>query len=156
MFKSYHNIQTKTLGSIFLASTLFLTACGASEPKDSVKAAADAIANKAKVAESTTVTKVHEKVAQTEAKSTSLSTKKAAVATPSDNMGGSATYANGKFVIDGGVTYPVKNGKIASYAANTQEKKGFTYVEPLLKMKLQLGTLMSCLMAQVYLKVKEA
>ncbi len=121
MFKSYHNIQIKTLGSIFLASTLFLTACGASEPKDSVKAAADAIANKAKVAENTTVTKVHEKVAQ------STTTKKATVATPSDNMGGSGTYANGKFVIDGGVTYPVKNGKIASYAANTQEKKGFTY-----------------------------
>ncbi len=123
MFKSYHNIQIKTLGSIFLASTLFLTACGASEPKDSVKAAADAIANKAKVVESTTVTKV----AEATVKSAKKDVKAAAVATPSSKMGGSATYANGKFVIDGGVTYPVKDGKSASYAVNTQEKKGFTY-----------------------------
>lgn len=33
----------------------------------------------------------------------------------------SRTYANGKKVIDGGVTYPVKDGKTASYYVNTQK-----------------------------------
>ncbi len=137
MFKSYHNLQIKTLGSIFLASTLFLTACGASEPKDSVKEAADALVQKAKVAESTTVEHVKQevesaskKVASVPADKTTASAKSttaASVAIVSDKMGGSGTYANGKFVIDGGVTYPVKDGKSASYAVNTQEKKGFTY-----------------------------
>jgi len=34
----------------------------------------------------------------------------------------SRTYANGKKVIDGGVTYPVKNGKTAAYYVNTQKE----------------------------------
>ncbi len=33
----------------------------------------------------------------------------------------SRTYANGKKVIDGGMTYPVKNGKTSSYHVNTQK-----------------------------------
>ncbi len=33
----------------------------------------------------------------------------------------SRTYANGKKVIDGGMTYPVKNGKTSSYYVNTQK-----------------------------------
>ncbi len=33
----------------------------------------------------------------------------------------SRTYANGKKVIDGGMTYPVKNGKTSSYDVNTQK-----------------------------------
>lgn len=33
----------------------------------------------------------------------------------------SRSYANGKKVIDGGVTYPVKNGKTSSYHVNTQK-----------------------------------
>jgi len=35
--------------------------------------------------------------------------------------GASRTYENGKKVIDGGMTYPVKNGKTASYYVNTQK-----------------------------------
>ena len=34
----------------------------------------------------------------------------------------SRTYENGKKVIDGGVTYPVKDGKTASYYVNTQKE----------------------------------
>jgi len=33
----------------------------------------------------------------------------------------SRTYANGKKVIDGGMTYPLKNGKTSSYYVNTQK-----------------------------------
>jgi len=36
--------------------------------------------------------------------------------------GSSRTYANGKKVIDGGLTYPVKNGKTSSYYVNTQKE----------------------------------
>lgn len=40
----------------------------------------------------------------------------------------SHTYANGKKVIDGGVTYPVTKGKTASYYVNTKASKGgFTF-----------------------------
>jgi cytochrome c len=35
---------------------------------------------------------------------------------------GSRTYANGKKVIDGGVTYPVRHGKTAAYYVNTQKE----------------------------------
>ena len=34
----------------------------------------------------------------------------------------SRTYANGKKVIDGGVTYPIKNNKTSSYYVNTQKE----------------------------------
>jgi len=40
------------------------------------------------------------------------------------DTGGSRTYANGKKVIDGGATYPVKNGKTSAYFVN--EKAGKT------------------------------
>jgi len=50
-----------------------------------------------------------------------------AVKTVATTAAVSTTYANGKKVIDGGVTYPVTNGKTASYYVNTQEQKGFTY-----------------------------
>jgi len=36
----------------------------------------------------------------------------------------SRTYANGKKVIDGGVAYPVKNGKTSSYFVNEEAHKG--------------------------------
>ncbi len=45
------------------------------------------------------------------------------------NYQGSKTYANGKRVIDGGVVYPVKNGKTGPYYVNTQ-KKEFNYGRP--------------------------
>jgi len=41
----------------------------------------------------------------------------------------SRTYANGKQVVDGGVTYPVKDGKTGPYHVNTQ-KAIFTYGRP--------------------------
>jgi len=37
---------------------------------------------------------------------------------------GSHKYSNGKLVIDGGVTYPVKNGMTSSYHLNTKALKG--------------------------------
>jgi len=37
------------------------------------------------------------------------------------NTGASKTYANGKRVIDGGVTYPAKNGRTGPYLLNTQK-----------------------------------
>ncbi|SFZ98183.1 membrane c-type cytochrome cy [hydrothermal vent metagenome] len=44
------------------------------------------------------------------------------------NTGVSPTYANGKKVIDGGVTYPVKNNKTSLYHVNTKSSKGgFTF-----------------------------
>ncbi len=53
-------------------------------------------------------------------------------ATPGSNSvangGISHTYANGKAVIDGGVTYPVVNNKTSVYYVNTDtEKGGYTY-----------------------------
>ena len=39
------------------------------------------------------------------------------------DTGGSRTYSNGKKVIDGGVTYPVKNGKTSSYFVNEKAHK---------------------------------
>ena len=49
----------------------------------------------------------------------------AAVATSAiaGDTGGSRTYANGKKVIDGGDTYPVKNGKTSSYFINEKAHK---------------------------------
>ncbi len=110
MFKSYRKLKITTLGSAFLASALMMSTCSAS---DSVKEAANALISKTKSVKSTTP-------------KAAVATK-ATVATVSTKMGGSGTYANGKFVIDGGVTYPVKDGKTGSYAANTQAKKGFTF-----------------------------
>jgi len=43
-------------------------------------------------------------------------------ATPSE-----AKYQNGKVTIDGGVYYPVVNGKTGPYAVNTQSQAGFDY-----------------------------
>jgi len=39
------------------------------------------------------------------------------------DTGGSRTYSNGKKVIDGGATYPVKNGKTSSYFVNEKAHK---------------------------------
>ncbi len=50
-----------------------------------------------------------------------------AVKTVAVSTTASATYANGKKVIDGGSTYPVKDGKTSLYHVNTQEQKGFKY-----------------------------
>ncbi len=49
----------------------------------------------------------------------------AAVATSAlaGDTGGSRTYSNGKKVIDGGVTYPVKNGKTSAYFVNEKAHK---------------------------------
>ncbi|MBE0499405.1 MAG: c-type cytochrome [Campylobacterales bacterium] len=38
-----------------------------------------------------------------------------------------ATYANGKVTIDGGLYYPVVDGKTGPYLVNTQKQSGFTY-----------------------------
>ncbi len=44
------------------------------------------------------------------------------------NADASRTYTNGKKVIDGGSTYPVKNNKTSAYYVNTKaEKGGFTF-----------------------------
>jgi len=40
-----------------------------------------------------------------------------------DDTGGSRTYSNGKKVIDGGSTYPVKNGKTSAYFVNEKAHK---------------------------------
>ncbi len=49
----------------------------------------------------------------------------AAVATSAlaGDTGGSRTYSNGKKVIDGGATYPVKNGKTSAYFVNEKAHK---------------------------------
>jgi len=52
------------------------------------------------------------------------------------NTGASKTYANGKGVIDGGVTYPVKNGRTGPYFVNTQ-KKEFHYGRPATKNEIK-------------------
>jgi cytochrome c len=38
-----------------------------------------------------------------------------------------AAYANGKVTIDGGVYYPIVDGKTGPYEVNTQKQSGFTY-----------------------------
>ncbi len=103
MFKSYHKLKTSVIASAFLMGLFALTACGADETKTTAKVAAKTVAEKAPVTTSTT------KVSTSAVSAT----------------GASNVYANGKKVIDGGVTYPVKNGKTSLYHVNTQEKKNF-------------------------------
>jgi cytochrome c len=132
MFKSYRKLKATTVGSICLASMLALTSCGATEPTDSVKKAADTLVEKAKSVKETSadvvkdvakeVTKKVEKVAE-KAPAKESASAAAVVATVSEKMGGSGTYANGKFVIDGGVTYPSKENKSGPYAVNPQVAK---------------------------------
>lgn len=57
------------------------------------------------------------------ANETAKDTKKAASQQSKETAtsGASRTYENGKKVIDGGMTYPVKNGKTSSYHVNTQK-----------------------------------
>ncbi len=54
----------------------------------------------------------------------------------SADTGASKTYANGKRVVDGGVTYPVKNGMTSAYHVNTQ-KKEFHYGRPATKNEIK-------------------
>jgi len=99
MFKSYHK---KIISSTIVASIVLLgTACNASDKSEKKEEA----------------TKVETKKVETKvAKATSNSSVGPAVADVSDSV--KRTYANGKKVIDGGVTYPVVNGKTSSYAVN--------------------------------------
>jgi len=119
MFKSYHKLKTSVIGSAFLASALALTACGADEAKGTAEKAV-------KTAASTAVA-ASEKVA---------TAAKTAVAGVSSKSGVSHVYANGKKVIDGGVTYPVTSGKTAAYYVNTQEKKDFKNGRPATKNEI--------------------
>ena len=48
----------------------------------------------------------------------------AATSAMAGDTGGSRTYSNGKKVIDGGATYPVKNGKTSLYFVNEKAHKG--------------------------------
>jgi len=130
MFKSYRKLKLTTLTSAFVASSLMFTACNASESTESVKK----VAESAKETVTATATKATEKVKEvaTTATSTAKTSGDAVVATVSDKMGGSGTYANGKFVIDGGVTYPIKDNKSGAYY---KTKKVLNLVEHQLKMR---------------------
>jgi len=93
MFKSYHK---KIISSAIVASVVLLgTACNASSESDK------------------TVEK--EAPAKTETKVTAAKSTEAATASTGN---ASHTYANGKKVIDGGVTYPITNGQSGAYAVN--------------------------------------
>jgi len=97
MFKSYHK---KIITSAIVASVVLLgTACNASSENDK-KVEAPKAAAKAQSSN----------VAAGEAK-----------AELSDSV--KRTYANSKKVIDGGVTYPIVNGKTGAYAANENAHK---------------------------------
>lgn len=92
MFKSYHK---RIISSAVVASVVLLgTACNASSDSDK---------------------KVEAPKAETKA-TTSNPAIGPAVADVSDSV--KKEYANGKKVIDGGVTYPIVNGKTGAYAAN--------------------------------------
>jgi len=98
MFKSYHK---KIISSTIVASVVLLgTACNASSEND-------------------------KKVEAPKAATKSVETKKATTSNPSvgpavalisDSV--KRTYSNNKKVIDGGVTYPIVNGKTSAYAAD--------------------------------------
>ena len=99
MFKSYHK---KIISSTIVASIVLLgTACNASDKSEAKEKATKAEPKK-----------VESKVAP----ATSNHSVGPAVADVSDSV--KRTYANGKKVIDGGVTYPVVNGKTGSYSVN--------------------------------------
>ncbi len=99
MFKSYHK---KIISSTIVASIVLLgTACNASDKSETKEKATKAEPKK-----------VETKVAP----ATSNASVGPAVPDVSDSV--KRTYANGKKVIDGGVTYPIVNGKTSSYAVN--------------------------------------
>jgi len=101
MFKSYHK---KIISSTIVASIVLLgTACNASDKSEKKEE----------------VTKVETKKAETKKVETKVATasSNSAVADVSDTV--KRTYGfNNKKVIDGGVTYPVVNGKSGNYAVN--------------------------------------
>ena len=107
MFKSYHK---KIISSTIVASIVLLgTACNASD-KSEKKEVATNVETK-----SVETKKVESKKVET--KATSNASVGPAVADVSDTV--KRTYGfNNKKVIDGGVTYPVVNGKSGNYAVN--------------------------------------
>ncbi len=107
MYKSY---LKKIVSSSVVASVVLLgTACNASNDND-------------KKVESTKVEAKKVETKKTETKSTTSNPSVGpAVADVSDTV--KRTYANGKKVIDGGVTYPVVNGKTSSYYVNEKAHK---------------------------------
>ena len=102
MFKSYHK---KIISSAVVASIVLLgTACNASTEND-------------KKTEAKSETKKVETKASEVKTTTSNPAVGAANAAVSDSV--KKTYGfNNKKVIDGGVTYPIVNGKVGAYAAN--------------------------------------
>jgi len=99
MFKSYHK---KIITSTIVASVVLLgTACNASNENDK-KVEAPKVENK-------------------KAATTANAAVGPAKAEVSDSV--KRAYANGKKVIDGGVTYPIANGKTGAYAANEAAHK---------------------------------
>jgi len=108
MFKSYHK---KIISSAVVASVVLLgTACNASSQSDKKAEAPKAEAVKVET----------KKVEAPKAESKSVTANQVvgkAVAKVSDSV--KRTYDfNGKKVIDGGVTYPIVNGKTGPYAVN--------------------------------------
>jgi len=98
MFKSYHK---KIITSTIVASVVLLsTACNASNESD----------KKVEAPKATT------KSVETKKATTSNPSVGPAVALVSNSV--KRTYANNKKVIDGGVTYPIVNGKTSAYATN--------------------------------------
>ncbi len=108
MFKSYHK---RIISSAVVASVVLLgTACNASSDSDKK---AEAPKTEAKAVD----TKKVEAPKKAEAKATTSNPSVGpAVADVSDSV--KKEYANGKKVIDGGVTYPIVNGKTGAYATN--------------------------------------
>ncbi len=149
MFKSYRSLKSSIIASALLVGVLTITACGANEEKSdrltvekqvqeaaqSIKDKASVTVSKAKESASEATEKVTKVVAPTPkanethaeeaSKSNTVTNTKAEVYPPAKitNPAASRTYANGKKVIDGGVTYPIKDGKTGPYYVNMQAVK---------------------------------
>ena len=107
MFKSYHK---KIITSTIVASVVLLgTACNASNDTEK------------KVEAPKAETKISETKKAEAPKTDSNAAAGKAVAEVSDST--KRTYANSKKVIDGGVTYPIHNGKTGAYAVNENAHK---------------------------------
>ncbi len=114
MYKSY---LKKVVSSSVVASVVLLgTACNASNDNDK-KVEATKVETKKVEAKKVETKKAETKTATT----TSNPSVGPAVADVSDSV--KRTYANGKKVIDGGVTYPIVNGKTGSYYVNEKAHK---------------------------------
>ena len=107
MYKSYHKKIIST--AVITSAVLFATACNASNEESKTAVAKPA----AKIAAATTSAGFSERV------TSAVGPAKAAV---SDTV--KKTYEhNGKLAVDGGVIYPIVNGKTGAYHANEEAHK---------------------------------